>query len=361
MTEHKRYRNDLLIEVIAEQLQFNRLAEALPRPVYPPYLLIAVGLFIEFGVFDLYNFFISDKSSFLTEPISLVVPVITALGVIGLRYLHDSYAESILKLGIEEDDINIQETTRAKFEGLTSFRLRLFGCIATLFIFYIFVIFVQTIPELIEVEGIGLFLYTRLVSIPLIIVPVLVELGISYIAVHILIPRRIAEADFGLFYYDPENLGGFKPIGQLLKRSYYLYTTILLLWFFQTHVPVLLSDIITSPYPPPGPIFQVAISAVWAVGVLTIVYSMYQMHSIMKEKKREKLRNLKQEIKTVVKDPYNVTPANIKDEDRYNEIQDMISHVKNTKTYPTSFTMLSQVFISVLLPQALNMVVQLPA
>ncbi|WP_182024057.1 hypothetical protein [Haloquadratum walsbyi] len=361
MTTSEKYRSDLLIEVIAERLQFDRISEVLPGSVYPPYLLVTIGLFIEYGVFDVYNFVVSGKSSFLSQPNSLAIPAMTIIGVIGLKYIHDSYADAVVNLGIEEENIDIDETIRNEFEGLVSFRLRLLGYVATLLAFYAFSVFVITISELIEISGIGLVLYAQLVDFPLIIVPVLYELGISYLAIHINVPRRIVKADFGLFYYDPENLGGFKPVGQLLKRSYYLYTIILLLWFLQSHTPVLLADFLMSPYPPPGPVFQLALSGVWAVGVLTIAYSMYRTHSIMKQKKDTKLRELKRELKTAVKDPYDATLTNIEDREQYEEAQEMISHVKNTQTYPTTFTMWSQIFLSVLLPQALNMVVQLPS
>jgi len=78
-------------------------------------------------------------------------------------------------------------------------------------------------------------------------------------------------------------------------------------------------------------------------------------------KKDTKLRELKRELKTAVKDPYDATLTNIEDREQYEEAQEMISHVKNTQTYPTTFTMWSQIFLSVLLPQALNMVVQFPS
>jgi hypothetical protein len=149
-------------------------------------------------------------------------------------------------------------------------------------------------------------------------------------------------------------------VGQLLKRSYYIYTGILLLWFLQTHAPVLLRGVLTSPYPPPGPIFQVALSAVWVVGVASIAYSMYRVHSIMKEKKETRIRELERELKDAVEDPYDIHPSNVSDWDRYDRAQETLSHVQDTKTYPTTFAMWSQIFVSVLLPQALNMVVSLP-
>lgn len=361
MTEMEKYRDQLLIEIIAEKLYFGRLSEALPgRSIYPPYLLVVIGLFIEYGVFDVYNFFVSGKSSFLAQPNTIAIPAMTVLGVIGLRYIHDSYASAMINLGVDDGHIGIDESIRREFEGLVSLRVRIAGYLATLVASYAFAVFVLGIPQLIEISGIGLVLYAQLITFPLIIIPVLVELGISYIAIHLIIPRRLAAADFGLFFYDPRNLGGFEPIGELLKRSYYIYTAVLLLWFLQTHIPVILSQFISSPYPAPGPTFQTALSALWIVGIITIAYSMAKIHFIMKSKKEEKIRSLEEELKQAVDDPYDATLSNIEDRDRYEEAQETISHVKNTKTYPTTFAMWSQIFISVLLPQALNMVVQIP-
>ena len=361
MGEMETYRDRLLIEIIAEKLYFGRLSDALPgRDIYPPYLLVIVGLFIEYGLFDVYNHLISGKSSFLAQPNTLAIPAMTVLGVVGLRYIHDSYATAMVNLGVDDDHVDLDEALRREFEGLVSLRVRVAGYVATLVVYYAFVAVVLGIPQLIEISGIGLVLYAQTVTFPLIIIPILFELGISYIAIHLSIPRRLAAADFGLFFYDPRNLGGFEPIGELLKRSYYIYTAILLLWFLQTHTPVILSQFVSSPYPAPGPIFQTALSAVWIAGVATIVYSMSKTHSIMKRKKEEKIRSLEEELKRVVNDPYDATLFNIEDRERYEEVQETISHVKDTRTYPTTFAMWSQIFISVLLPQALNMVVQLP-
>jgi hypothetical protein len=337
------------------------LSKALPGPsVYPPYLLVVVGLFIEYGLFDLYNYFVLGKSSFITQPNSLAIPAMTILGVVGLRYIHNSYDDAVPQLGIEDNTVDIDPSMRSQFEGLVPLRVRVLGYLATLVIYYSFLVFVLGIPQVLDISGLGLFLYAQTVSFPLIIVPILFELGISYVAVHVIIPRRIAKADLGLFYYDPRNLGGFEPVGELLKRSYYIYTAILLIWFIQGHAPVILSEVLMSPYPPPAPIYQVALSAVWIVGVVTIGYSMYRTHSFMRMKKREKIRSLEQELKQAVKDPHDATLSNIKDREQYEGAQETLSHVKTTKTYPTTFAMWTQIFISVLLPQALNMAVQLP-
>ncbi len=56
-------------------------------------------------------------------------------------------------------------------------------------------------------------------------------------------------------------MGGFQPIGELLKRSYYLYTAVLILYFIQTKVPVLLSKYVATPYQAPeAPIIDLALT-----------------------------------------------------------------------------------------------------
>lgn len=355
----RRYRSDLLVEIIAEKLGFARLSRSLPGPgIYPPYLLVVVGLFVEYGLFDTYNYFVSGKSSFITQPNSLAIPAMTVLGIVGLRYLHDGYADAVVSLGI--DDGHVEESHRAGFEGLVSLRIRTAAYVTALLAYYTFVVAVVGFGGLIDISGIGLVLYGQLVSFPLIVIPTLVELAISYVAIHVAVPRRLARADVDLFFYDPRKLGGFEPIGQLLKRSYYVYTGVLLLWFLQTHAPVLLADLLSSPYPAPGPIYQVALSGLWLVGVFSIGYSMYQVHTLMKSKKEDRIRELEAEMRSTVDDPYGTHPDNVDDWDRYEQVQETITHVQNTSTYPTTFTMWSQIFVSVLLPQVLNMAVSLP-
>ena len=210
--------------------------------------------------------------------------------------------------------------------------------VVALICYYAFIAPGIGIPELVDISGIGLFVYAQLVTFPLIVVPILTELAVSYIPVHLLVPRRLRDTDLGLFFYDPRNLGGFEPIGELLKRSYYSYTASLLLWFLQTHTPVVLADIVDSPYPAPGPIYQVVLSVIWFVGVLTSGYSMFQRRGLMKSKKEERLRTLESELKQAVENPYDATPTNITDRERYENAQEHLEQVRETKTYPTTFT-----------------------
>ena len=355
MHDEDQYRDRLLIELIAEYLQFDTLAERIPGPdIYPPYLLVGAAVFVEYGIFDLYNYFVSGNNSFVVEPNSLAVPAMVILGVVGARYIHDTYDTAVARLRIEERDTTAEPEL---FEGLVSLRIRVGLWLLTVLITKAFAMFVLGFANLVAIDGIGLFLYGQLVF-PLVYLPVLVEFGLAYFAVHLIVPWRLRRAEIGLFFHDPRKMGGLQPVGELLKRSYYLYTAVLILYFVQTKVPVLLSEYIDTPYQAAEtPIIDLVLTVGWGVGVLTIAYSMFRIHQIMKHEKEQRIQALESELTTVMDDPFDVHAAEVTDPDRYETIQNRLQYVRETKTYPTTFTMWSQIFISVLLPQALSMVV----
>lgn len=355
ITDSERYRSQLLIERIAEHTHVDSLAHRVPGvDPYPPYLLVGLVLFIEYGIFDLYNYFISGKNSFIIEPNSLAVPAMVILSVVGARYINDTYADAITTLRIDDRDIS---TDQALFEDLVSFRVQMVVTIVVWVTLQGFNVFVLGFGELIQINGIGLVIYSQL-AYTFVYIPVLVEFGLAYFTVHFAVPRRIEKAGVSVFFYDPRKMGGFQSIGELLKRSYYLYTLTLILYFFQTKGPVVLSQYTASPYSAPNaPIIEVVLSVAWLVGVVTIGYSMYRIHSIMKSQKERRIRELEGELTNVMERPFKIRKAEITDQDQYEKIRDRLQHVQDTKTYPTTFTMWSQIFLSVLLPQALNLVV----
>lgn len=352
-SDGEQYRDDLLIELIANWLQFDALSEQIPGPnVNPPYLLVGVAVFIEYGVFDLYNYFISGNNSFIVEPKSLTVPAMVILGVFGAQYVHDTYSKAISQLRIEERNTS---TDPDLFERLLSMRIRIGFWILAVIVTKLFELTVLGFNNIIAVDGIGLFLYSQ-IAFPLVYIPVLVEFALAYFSVHILVPRRIA--NIGLFFHDPRNMGGFKPIGELLKRSYYLYTSVLVLYFVQTKIPVLFSEYVDPLYQSPtAGIENIVLTIGWGIGVLTIAYSMSRIHKIMKSEKEQRILELESELTDYMDSPFDIHAAEVTNEEQYEMVQTRLSHVRDTKTYPTTFTMWSQILISVILPQALSAII----
>lgn len=356
------YEETLLIEVFAAKLGFNRLSDLLPGTIYPPYLLVAATLFVEYGVVDGYNYFIADKSSIAEDPLAVIVGFGLILAVAGIRWMRDNYAEAIASLRVSErdgpEDGTGDQPISNHFEEIVPFRIKLLAYVGGLILLYINVFVLLGVPTLLEIEGTFGTVVINFILQPLVYVPLLVEFALLYVGIHVLVPRRIAKADLDLFFYDPRNMGGFAKVGQLLKRSYYLFTVGLLLYFTLIYGSVILDQLIPTPYPEPTAAITVMFTLLWILGVASIAYSMYRIHTVMAAKKERRIEEIEAELRELLDDPYDINQAHLANHDKKDEIQHRLEQVRSTREYPSTFTMWTQIGISVILPQALNLVVQ---
>lgn len=352
-----RYREPLLIDAIATNLGFDRLADALPGDIEPAYLLVATGIFLDFGVVDSYNYFIADKNSIAQDPLALIVPIGFVVAVVGIHWMRDSYADAISSLRVAEQEGD-KEAFASQFEEIVPFRAKLWGWAIGVVLITLNLVFLIGIPTVIDIEGIfGAFVSNAIMS-PLITVPLIIEFGMLYVGIHVLVPRRIAKADLDLFFYDPRQMGGFAKIGELLKRSYYLYTVGLILYFLLIYAPIIFDSVIQTPYPEPTTAIAVMFTGLWLLGVLSIAYSMYRVHMVMASKKEHRIEEIEAELRDLLDDPYDINSDNLADHNKQEEIQHRLEQVRSTREYPSTFTMWTQIGISVILPQILNVAMQ---
>jgi len=352
------YEEELLIERIADRLGFDRLAERFPGDVYPPYLLVAVALVIEYGVVDGYNYFVAGTASVATDPISIVTAFGLVLAVVGIRWMRDSYAEAIASLRVSQQKASAGPGSEIAFEYVVPVRLKLaaYAGGVALLLYNHFVLL--GIPTLLEIQGpVGTVVYNFTLQ-PLVYVPLIVEFGLLYVGIHFLLPHRILKADLDLFFYDPRRMGGFAKVGRLLKRSYYLFTAGLVLYFVLIYGVTLLDDLVRSPYPDPTPALAVMFSVLWVLGVGSIAHSMYRIHTLMSAKKEREIERIERQLRDLLDDPYDIQGATIAGHERTEEIQHRLEQVRSTREYPSTFTMWTQVGISVVLPQALQLAVR---
>jgi hypothetical protein len=353
----ERYREDLLIDVIAEKLGFGRLAGILPGDIEPAYIFVATGILLDFGVVDTYNYVIADKNTVVQDPLALIVPVGFVLAVVGIHWMRDSYADAVSSLRVAEQE-DEEEAFAEQFEEIVPFRAKLWGWGIGVLLIALNLFALIGISTVIEIEGVlGAFVSNAIIS-PLIAVPLIIEFAMLYVGIHILVPRRIANADLDLFFYDPRKMGGFAKVGDLLKRSYYLYTIGLLLYFFLIYGPIIFDSIIQTPYPEPTAVIAVMFTGLWLLGVISIAYSMYRIHMVMSAKKEQRIEEIEDELRGLLEDPYDINSDNLADHDKLDEIQHRLEQVRSTREYPSTFTMWTQIGISVILPQILNVAMQ---
>lgn len=347
------YEEGLLLEAIGEKLGLDRVSARITGDSgYAMEVLVGLNLVVSYGILDPYNHFVAGKSSIVSDPYSVVFGVALAFGVWGVRYMRSGYADAMTELRAHDrPDID----DHSAFTGFLSLRTKALLYAGFLAAYYGNLVFRYGVETVIQIEGVLAGVVGQFVMLPLVSFPLLLDFAVLFFGIHVLMPKRLSAVDPQLFYYDPRNMGGFGPIGVLLKRSYYVYTTGLLILFGFLYGQVLLGSVLDSPYPPPGPLFAVFFTIAWLVGVASIGYSMYRIHSLMAAKKATRIRELEADLRNVIENPYSIRDSSVTDPEELEEIKRQLTHVRATREYPTTFTMWSQIAISVLLPQALQM------
>lgn len=348
-----RYRETLFVEALARRAGFESLSQLLTDGrVYPPYLFLGCFFVLDFGVVNGYLALTGNPYVLLETPTVLAGPLGLVIAAGGIRHMVNSYADAINELRVHD---RIDTTDLTAFERTVAPHTKLAVYAVAVVALYAHIIFNVGIENVVAVEG-AAGLVNWLVVWPVAYLPFVVEFALIYFSVHVLVPRRIDRADIDLFYYDPRNMGGFAAIGQLLKRSYYLYTAGLLLYFLLTYGAVIfaLGDIPKEP----GVITALFFSLAWLIGVISIAYSMLTIHRIMASKKETRIRELEAEIREIIDAPYDINASEVTDQERLEDVQRRLEQVRGTRVYPATFTMWSQIAISVLLPQAMQFAAQ---
>lgn len=350
----------LLIERIAERLGFGYLSNRLPGDIPSSYLFVTSALVFQMGILDSYNYFVTGKHSIADDPGRVLIFIGTFLAVVGVRWMQNKYMKAVADLRLSQRDDDKIQKFEEQFKCIIPLRVKLLTYGIALAALYTNLFVNLGFSTAVEINGIVRVVTVKFLILPLVQIPLIVEFGLIYFGIHFLLPKQIARADLDLFFYDPRNMGGFASLGQLFKKSYYLYTGGLLLYFVIIYWPLLLSDvfIINHPYPEPGAIVALFFSIFWLLGIISIGYSMYKTHSVMSRKKEQAITEIEEEIRELVDTPYDINTDHIENKETREEIQHRLTEIRETREYPSTFTMWSQIAVSVLLPQALQLAIQ---
>jgi len=349
--DRKRYRDTLLIEKFASGLRFDELSTVIfGHKKYGPHLLLGSMIALSY---------VFRVPLLVAEPWRLATSAAIIgglwLGLIGALYMRNGYATAVTHLQLDDRPT---DHDYSRFETIVPLRFQIAIYVLAVAVAYLNIFFGIGLETLISEAGTWPIVVRLFVAAPLAYIPIIIDVGTTFLGVHFLLPRRLAKSDLNLFFYDPRNMGGFAPIGQLLKRSYYIYTGGLVAYFFFIYIPIIFSGVIDSAYEA-NTLIAVFFSVAWLAGVISIGHSMLKIHLLMAEKKEQRLQELEADLRSIIENPYDIRASSVSDEGRLEEITRQLDHVRNMKEYPTTFTMWSQILISVILPQVLNMAVQI--
>lgn len=341
-----------LLERLTSTSRVDWLVEKLPIAIdSPSYIYVSVFILLDGLILNTYTHLTGGTHAVVRNPFHIALYLSILLAAVGAKYMHNGHVDAMSVL-VER---GICDTEQADDYAL-SLRSKLLFYAVGLGGFFGYQVFVIGIDTVLQVQGIAGVVFT-LVLLPGCYLPVAIDFVSEYITLHILIPRWLTGQDVGLFFFDPQNMGGFQPVGSLLKDSYYLYTGGLLLYlmfYYGIFITPLQGNIANIPGVAEATMFTV----LWLFGLLTISYSMYKIHKIMKSERGTQLRKIEREIHDIIDNPHDISHAEITDQDRLDALEYRLEQIQATSEYPTTFTMWTQIGISVLLPQVLQLTLQ---
>jgi hypothetical protein len=345
----------LLIERLGSWLGFSLLAKRLPASTLsPPYLYVSTFMAANVVFGTGYRYLQTGTIGFIENPFGLALPLGVAIATIGIMYMRAAQQTA-------EEQILTKATVQhgfAEYRSTFSLRTKLVVYGTVVAGYFAYEVFVIGIGTLLQTQGPVLAVFYNLLVLPLCYIAVGVEFVLVYSGVHFLLPRKLKHADLNLFFLDARNMGGFQPVGELFKKSYYVYTAGLLVYLAFFYGPVVMAGGPTGGAVQTGPVIAALFTALWLLGVGTLSYSMYQTHRIMVAEKNERLDEVEAKLREVVSDPYEDAEPEISDPEKLEAIQFQLNQIRNTSEYPTTFTMWTQIGVSVILPQALQLGLQ---
>ncbi|WP_142985086.1 hypothetical protein [Halorubrum cibi] len=173
-----------------------------------------------------------------------------------------------------------------------------------------------------------------------------------YVSVVLLAPWRLWRSDVGIHFLDPERLGGLRPLGELIKHAYYYLAAGLIALALVIYEPIL-SDPTVEITAATNLFFTLA----WVGTIATIAFGVFILHRFMHREKRRELHRLEQARRQHTEDPWDVATYSVPRDNRdiIDDIQHRMSLVSETREYPATFSIWSQLLLSIVLPKAIQM------
>ena len=332
-------RRAIWLDAVVGPLGFGWLSDRLPGEL-PPSLLYAVVAVVGTNAATLlYNLSTGADVIYTTNPYYALEVVLLPAAVVAARSLHREYDQAMAEMRIAErasDPAALLEIVPEWFPWV------LFGiAVATQGIF----------PGPVDPSDVTAA-FGNFVILPFIYTPIVVQFFATYFAIEILAPIRLWHSDVGIDFLDPEGVGGLRPIGELIKKSYYYIAVGLVGYALITYAPFVDRGWTVSTEA------NALFTTIWVVTIAGVAFGVFVLHRFMYREKHEEIRLLKGQLRTRLENPYDVksyaVPA--EEEAAVEDLRERIRRVSDTSEYPATFSIWSQLLLSIVLPKAIQYV-----
>jgi len=342
-----------LLGAVLERVGFGRLgAVSVGSRTYSPLVWYALAVVtFETVVLQGYNVATGRPAVFVANPLWLIRPAVLVAAALATESLLARY-----ELAVEHSHLFRRAESPSRFTRLVPRSLSAVLISAGVVFTVLNAVVILTVPQIYDAGGPARVVRFLLVT-PFGYVPVFATFLATYVAVELLLPYRLQRGDVAVDFLDPEQLGGMRPIGELLKQAYYYMMVGLVAFAVAVYGPHVLDGVFAyEGLPEPGLTVNVLFTAVWVAAVLVMVYGIYLLHRYMAVEKREALHRLDRLARERLDDPWDIESFDAADlDEEYETHRKRVQYVTDTREYPATFTMWTQLVVGVMLPKALQL------
>lgn len=337
---------DLWLDRVARKVGFGWLSHRLPRDIPPSYLftLILVGTIAP--TVNIYGYLTGATVVYIQNPLFVLQPVAIVGSVFGARALRKRYHRVTQEMNITERSDNPEQFRRIVPTWLPWL---LFGAALVQIAVRVWALggFSSIYRESGWTAVIGWAIMNPLWSI------LAAQFVAVYVAIEIIAPWRLYKSDIGVDFLDPEGLGGLRPIGELVKHAYYYMVAGLIAFALVVYGPV-----VSAASWGPTAATSIVFTAIWLGTVATVAFAVLVLHQFMRVEKRRELHRLDQVLRGIINNPWDIKTYAIDEEKQtlVDELEQRIEAVSATREYPATFSIWSQLLISIILPKAIQLV-----
>lgn len=330
---------ELWLDQFARYLGFGRLATRISPSLPPSYvyaIITVVGWTITSISADILVF--HNTPIYGENPYFLLQPIVLIAGVHGAHSLNRSCLRAIDEMRLEE-----RSSDPDQFANLIPRWLPwvIFGIAVALQL-------VRTYTSYTDFTTVGVV--ANGFVFPFVYAPIIVQFSVVYVAIEFILPWQLYQSDVGVHFLDPHGVGGLRPIGELVKKAYYYVVGGLIAYALITYAPGVNGWEISLTA---GAIFTV----VWLTSIATVAFAVLLLHQFLHREKREELRKLESELHNHIDNPWEVREYTIRDDatETVEDIRQRINVVSSTREYPATFSIWTQLLLSVVIPKALQL------
>lgn len=330
---------DLWLDRFARNLGFGWLAERVPGTPSPSYLYAVVTIVLFTAGTFIYNVINDLPVIYRENPYFILQPLILLGAVYGAQSLQAAYDRVMVKMRVSERADN-PESLLKPIPAWLPWALFIIGA------------GLQLARATLDMAGWGVtdFIANFLIF-PFVFVPIVVQFFVVYVSIEFFAPWRLSKSEVGIHFLDPQGVGGLRPLGELVKKAYYYIVAGLVGYALITYAPFVNSTWTVSAAA--GTIF----TAIWIVTVASVAFAVFTLHRFMHEAKRQEIQRLETELRDHIENPWDVESYEIPEEKKgqVEDLRERINHVSATSEYPATFSIWSQLLLSIALPKAVQL------